>query len=139
VTLVDTSAWVEFLRGTKSAACNQVAALIAGDAPMATTEVVVMEVLAGARDEVHHQRLRRLLRRCDLLALNGLDDYERAAEVYRTCRRAGETIRKLTDCLIAVVALRTDTPVLHQDADFTAIARQLPLRIAGEEGVAERG
>jgi predicted nucleic acid-binding protein len=33
------------------------------------------------------------------------------------------------DCLVAVVALRADVPILHRDADFDAIAACLPLRI----------
>ena len=128
--LIDTSAWVDFLRDAEKGACSRVEALLARDAAIATTEVVVMEVLAGARDEVHQMRLRRLLRRAELLAITGLDDYERAAELYRTCRRAGDTIRKLTDCLIAVVALRNGAAVLHNDRDFDAIARHAPLALA---------
>jgi predicted nucleic acid-binding protein len=129
VILIDTSAWVDFLRGSQGGVCERVHALIEVDAPIATTEVVVMEILAGSRDEVHKMRLRRLLRRADMLPISGLDDYERAADLYRTCRRAGETIRKLTDCVIAVVALRNKVSVLHNDRDFDAIARHAPLAV----------
>ena len=66
-----------------------------------------------------------------MLTINGLDDYEHAADPYRRCRRAGETVRKLTDCLIAVVALRTGAALLHTDRDFDAIARNAPLRVVG--------
>jgi predicted nucleic acid-binding protein len=98
--------------------------------PMATTEVVVMEVLAGARDQGHLARLRRLLLRCQLLPTRGLGDYEQAATIYRHCRRNGETVRRLTDCLIATVAMRDGATILHSDADFQAIARHTALRIA---------
>ena len=57
-------------------------------------------------------------------------DDEDAADVYRRCRRAGDTTRALTDCLIATVAMRARLPLLHRDADFDAIARHAPGRIA---------
>lgn len=128
--LVDTSAWVEFLRGTDSRMHHRVRQVIAAEEPLATTEVIVMEVLAGARDEVHLRQLRRLLLRCELLPLHGLVDYEAAASLYRACRRHGETIRRLTDCVIAVPALRADAAVLHADRDFDVIARHSALRIS---------
>ena len=56
-------------------------------------------------------------------------DYEDAAALYRACRRSGETVRKLIDCLIAAIAIRTDLPVLHADADFDVLARHTPLRL----------
>jgi predicted nucleic acid-binding protein len=59
-----------------------------------------------------------------------MDDLIRAsyADVYALCRREGATVRKLTDCLIAVVAIREDAELVHCDADFTAIAARTTLR-----------
>ena len=120
--LVDTSAWVEYLRGTGSDTQRVVRRLLEEDATMHTTDVVVMEVLAGARDDEHRDQLRRLLARCDHVPVEGLADYEAAAELYRACRRGGETVRALTDCLIAAVALRAQISVLHADRDFDVLA-----------------
>jgi predicted nucleic acid-binding protein len=74
--------------------------------------------------------LRRLLAGCELTPIQGLRDYEHAADLYRICREAGETVRALTDCLIAAVAIRTGNPILHVDSDFDALARHAPLRLA---------
>jgi predicted nucleic acid-binding protein len=128
--LVDTSAWVEYLRATGSRVHRKMRALLESGQPLASTEVVVMEVLAGARDDSHWQRLRRLLFGCEFLPLTGLSDYEDAAALYRQCRRAGQTLRSLTDCLIAVVVIRTGAELIHADRDFDTIARYTPLRIA---------
>ncbi len=87
-----------------------------------------MELLAGARDDEHEAQLRRLLARCEHLPVEGLADYEAAAALYRSCRRAGESVRALTDCLIAVVALRAQAPVLHDDRDFDVLAWHCGLR-----------
>ena len=124
--LVDTSAWVEFLRGTGSAACNRVEALLDGE--LATCDVVRMEVLAGARDERHLWRLRGLLARAVNLPTTPAD-YEHAAAIYRRCRQPGATVRKLVDCLIASVAIRAEAAVLQNDSDFDVLARYADLRI----------
>jgi predicted nucleic acid-binding protein len=123
--LVDTSAWVEFLRDTGSPVCRKVDDLI--DGPIATCYPVRMEVLAGARDERHLNELRRLLARASLLPIRATD-FEEGAAFYRTCRRGGETVRRIMDCLIAAIAVRNGVPVLHADADFEALARQTPLQ-----------
>lgn len=128
MTLVDTSAWVEFLRGTGSDAHFAVRELLERDDVVHTTDVVVMELLAGARDDLHEVQLRRLLARCVHVPVEGLADYEAAADLYRTSRQGGETVRALTDCLIAVVALRAQIAVLHDDRDFDVLARHCGLR-----------
>jgi predicted nucleic acid-binding protein len=129
VILVDTSAWVEFLRGTGSPAHLRIRDELARSTPLVTTDVVVMEVLAGATGPDHLRRLRRLLTGCPLEPVRGLADFENAAALYRSCRTQGVAIRRLTDCVIAAVAIRARTPVLHADRDFDAIARCTPLRI----------
>lgn len=127
--LADTSAWVEFLRATGSPIHRRVHDLVADGLELRTTDVVIMELLAGAVSQDEHARIRRLLYRFDLLAVEGPGDYEAAAELYRTCRRAGETVTKMTDCLIAAVVLRTGASLLQRDADFDVLARHTALRI----------
>lgn len=129
MTLVDTSAWVEYLRATGSEVHHQVRQLLESEGRLHTTDVVMMEVLAGGRDETHADQLRRLLGRCEFVAIEGLGDFEWAAGAYRRCRRAGETVRSLNDCLVAAVAVRGELEVLHTDRDFEAIARHSELRL----------
>ncbi len=133
MTLVDTSAWIEFLRATGSATHGAVRRLLDDDERTHTTDVVVMEVLAGARDDDHRDRLRRLLARCEHVPIEGLDDFEAAADLYRACPAGGDTAPALTDCLIAVVALRESLPVLHADRDFDVLARHTGLRAERRE------
>jgi predicted nucleic acid-binding protein len=131
VILPDSSAWIEYLRATESEVDRRLDGLIvADDESVVTTEVVHLELLAGAQTDAEAHELRRLLARYDLVLLEGLPDYEEAATIYRICRRQGETIRTRFDCLIAAVAIRVDAAVLHQDRDFEAIARHTPLRLA---------
>jgi hypothetical protein len=124
--LVDTSAWIEFLRDTGSPSCVRVDELLAEE--IATCHPVRMELLAGARDEQHLQALRGLLARATTLETLPTD-HEDAAALYRTCRRRGETVRKLIDCLIAAQAIRARIPLLHTDADFHVLARHTALMV----------
>ena len=126
--LIDTSAWIEFLRDTGSPACEHVGKLLGEE--FAVCDAVRMEVLAGARNERHLSNLRRLLARAVAVPTEPVD-YEEAAALYRLCRRRGETVRKLMDCLIAAIAIRAGTSVFHCDNDFNVLARHTPLRIAG--------
>ncbi|HEX2040492.1 MAG TPA: PIN domain nuclease [Acidimicrobiales bacterium] len=125
--LVDTSAWVEFLRDTGSAVCNEVDRLLG--ARCAVTDPVVMEVLAGARDDRHLRDLRGLLARAQLLRCESID-YEAAALLYRACRTRGVTVRRLVDCLIGAVAVRHQARILHMDADFDTLAEHTGVEVA---------
>lgn len=122
--LIDTSAWIEFLRDTGSPICEQVHNALAEEIVVA--DPIRMEVLAGARDEHHMMQLRRLLARGTSLHTQPID-YEQAAILYRQCRASGETVRKLIECLIAAIAIRNDMPLLHKDADFEVLQRHTAL------------
>ena len=122
--VVDTSAWVEFLRDTGTTVCTTVDELLDDD--LAICDAISMEVLAGARDERHLSQLRRLLARATVISITPAD-YDEAASLSRICRRNGETVRKLIDCLIAAVAIRANAPILHADIDFATLARHTTL------------
>ena len=124
---MDASAWVEFLRDTGSTVCRRVDELL--DAEIAVCDTIRMEVLAGARDELHLQALRRLLARATVLPTDPAH-FEEAAALFRRCRRQGETVRRLIDCLIAAVAIRSGAPILHRDGDFDVLARHPELEVA---------
>ena len=128
--LIDTSAWIEFLRDTGSPACEQVEVALGQE--IAVCDAIRMEVLAGARDEGHLQSLRGLLARGSILPTRPAD-YDEAAALYRRCQREGETVRRLMDCLIGAVAMRAGVAVLHWDRDFEVLARHTRLQVAGPE------
>jgi predicted nucleic acid-binding protein len=129
VILVDGTAWIEYLHATGSQVDARVGELLAGNEPIGVTDLVLMKVLAGARDDAHRDRLRRLLARCARLTVDAPADYERAADLHRRCRDAGVRIRHLPECLIAVVAMRHGASVLHSDPDFDTLAGCSPLVI----------
>lgn len=120
--LADTSAWVEYDRASGGAVDHRLRGLIAADGPLAVTEPVVMEVLAGARTDRDERDLRRLLLRATLRAIDPASDFDAAARIYRRCRQVGVTPRGLVDCLIAAVAWRNGDSLLAHDLDLYRIA-----------------
>lgn len=129
--LADTSAWVEYDRATGSAVDQRLTELIEGDGQVAVTEPVVMEVLAGARDDKRETELRQLLLRFDLLRFDPVVDFEGAARIYRRCRRAGVTPGGIVDCMIVSVALRHRATLLADDSDMTQVAEVVGIAMDG--------
>ncbi len=127
--VIDTSVWVDLLRGNKAPGAQRAAGLIEDGAPVALTDVVLTQVLQGLASEREARRVGRHLRAFPILRLDGLDDFVLAAELYRQARRAGVTVRKTLDCLIAAPCVRTGAPLLHADADFDRLASCTELRI----------
>lgn len=127
--LADTSAWVEYDRATSSSVDRRLTALIESDGPVAVTQPVVMEVLAGARDDRRESDLRRLLGRFELLSFDAVADFDGAVRIYRRCRAAGVTPRGMVDCMIASVAWRREAAVLAHDVDMDRVARVIGLEL----------
>lgn len=121
--LADTTAWVEYDRATGSPVDQRLAKLIADEGPVAVTEPVIMEVVAGARSNDRETDLRRLLLRFHLLAFDAAADFDAASSIYRQCRQVGVTPRGLIDCIIASVARRNQATLLAADTDLSRVAR----------------
>ncbi|MEA1902868.1 MAG: PIN domain nuclease, partial [Actinomycetota bacterium] len=127
--LVDTSAWIEFLRDTGSSTCESVDELIAGKKPLATTDVVIMELLMGAPDSEARSEIWAFMNRCTMLPVRPLVDYETAAKLYVRCRQNGFTPANTNDLLVASVAIGQKVPLLAADTDFEHIAAVSPLTL----------
>ena len=123
--LVDTSVWIDFFKGADNThvACLE-RLLHRGEA--STCPVVLMEILQGIRSDSACKNTERLMAS---LAQYPVADafYLESAWLYRDLRKKGLTIRKSLDCLIAVVAMNNQLPLLHKDRDFEAIARHSEL------------
>jgi predicted nucleic acid-binding protein len=130
VNLIDTSAWIEFLRGSDTTATAEVRRLLADEpVDVAMCEPVAMELLAGATTERRLAQLEQLVNGLPELSVDPVMDFRSAAAIYRSARRSGRTIRSLNDCLIGAVALRHGATVVHQDVDFEVMADVTALEV----------
>jgi len=88
-----------------------------------------MELLSGCRNETEESDLLKLLGRFEILIPDSLGQFQGAARIYRTCQRAGRTIRSSVDCLVAAAALDARRPLLARNRDFDTIARHTDLEL----------
>ncbi len=131
--VVDTSVWIDFFRDRGTWQVEYLEQLIGEDEPVALTDIVLTEILQGLHDNRQVRRVERRLLAFDVLRLEALDDFRRAAALYRQARSRGITIRRTLDCLIASVCVRHDTPLLHADTDFDHLAACTDLRVVAHD------
>ncbi len=137
--LVDSSVWVEYDRATGSAAHRRLSDLIEAEGPVAVTEPVIMEVLAGARDDRREDDLRRLLTRFEILTFDPVIDFDGAVRIYRRCRGAGITPRGMIDCMIASVAWRHRATLLAEDVDMDRVAKIMDIALEAKGSTGQHG
>jgi hypothetical protein len=122
VILVDSTVWIDLLRGQRSAPVAMLERLLElGEAAVAP--VIVQEILQGASSAQNLERLRSHFLALPMLEPRpGAVSHADAGELYARCRWAGITPRSPHDCLIATLAVQHSVPLLHDDKDFEAIA-----------------
>lgn len=118
--LVDTSVWIEFLRGTETPATTYLRDTVGID--VRTSEPILLELMAGARPGRRAAAIERLLLSQSWLGVEPALDYRGAVDVFHAARATGRQPRSLQDCVIAAVALRHGVAVAHRDADYEHIA-----------------
>jgi predicted nucleic acid-binding protein len=125
MTLVDTSVWIEVFRRHRPLRLESVVAFD----EIVTCLPVIQEILQGFRDEAAFRTVRESMLALPIVESPlTIDTVEQAAQMYRTARRAGRTIRSSVDCLVAACAIRHNLEVVHRDRDFGALACVTPLR-----------
>lgn len=127
--IVDTSAWVEYLRKTGSPIHLTLEASVQSGQPIGTPAAVVTELLSGTNSDDRAAVLLKLLNRFEILVPTSIEEYGGAARIYRICRRAGFRIRSTVDCLVAATALDMRRPLLARNRDFAVIARHTELEL----------
>jgi predicted nucleic acid-binding protein len=128
--LVDTSVLIDFFKGTKNEASQKLRTVLQRGIPFGITSCIFQEVLQGAASEKEYSILDSYLRTQRFYHLKDpVDSFARAARIYMNCRKKGITVRSTIDCLIVETALEHDLFLLHNDSDYTAIARVVPMKV----------
>lgn len=125
--LVDTSVWVDYLRGTSTQSVDKFQRILDEARPFGITSLIYQEVLQGTDSDVSFARLETYLRSQRFYhPQDPLATYAEAARIYFRCRRKGITVRSTIDCLVAQIAIENDLLLLHSDRDFDDIASVVP-------------
>ncbi len=128
--MVDTSVLIDFFRGVKNQGARKLDMILQRGVPFGITSFIFQEVLQGAATEKEYSTLEGYLRTQRFYHLKDpVDSFANAARIYMDCRKKGITVRSTIDCLIVQTALEHDLFLLHNDTDFTAMARVVPVKI----------
>lgn len=125
--LVDTTTWIDFFAGHSGQHVDALKSSIEHDEDICLCGVILTEVLQGIRN---HRQFERTKRHLDTLIYLPVSHtaFLRAAEIYRSLRKKGITIRRSLDCMIASVAIEHEIPLLHNDMDFDPIEKHSGLK-----------
>lgn len=126
--LVDTIVWIDFFADKDTSQVVKLTRLLEENFEVAICGVIFTEILQGIRNQKEYQQILHLLNSFIFLEMTK-DTFEHAAEIYRSLRQRGFTIRKTIDCLIAAVAIQNNIPLLHHDRDFELMEKYCGLSV----------
>jgi hypothetical protein len=128
--LVDTSAWVEFLRRTGDPQVKRAVARLMEDGLTAYTCPIRFELLSGVRPEEEGD-LQQALGFSHHILFEP-DDWREAAALERLLRKQGVKIPR-NDLFVATVAIRTGLSLLCRDAHFNAVTKAVGNKLAVDQ------
>lgn len=127
--IVDTTVWVDYLRGTDTPGVAWLS-LEMDRQRLGLTDINLCEILQGVPDDREASRLHQdIVRRFQVFHAGGEAIAGEAARSYRALRKKGLTVRKTIDCLIAAFCISRGYALLHNDRDFDPFERELGLRV----------
>jgi hypothetical protein len=126
--IVDTTVWIDYLRGTDNAETRWLDLSLDGQR-LGLTDLILCEVLQGISNQGTFAQVRDELLKFHLFETGGTDLAIAAAENYRILRQHGHTVRKTIDCLIATFCLQAGHGLLHRDRDYEPFEAVLGLQV----------
>jgi len=132
--LVDTSVWIDFFAARNTAQVALLESTIDQRVDLCLCGVILTEVLQGIRDDKQYMQTESVLSNLIYLPMDQ-STFLLAANIYRTLRSRGITIRNSVDCMIAAVCIEHKADLLHNDRDFDYIADVFGLQVVGSRAV----
>lgn len=125
--LVDTSVWIDYIKGTDTPAVEYLDVLLLTPMTVGITGLIYMEILQGANSKASFEKLQKYFSTQLFYSFEEpLPSYEATALMLFKCRRKGITVRSSIDCLIAQCALENELILLHHDKDFVRLEKIVP-------------
>jgi predicted nucleic acid-binding protein len=127
--VVDSSVWIGHFRGADTPAVKVLNAVRRAHRDILVGDLILLEILQGARDEAHARRLELDLRKLSVERMLDDEIAVAAASNYRILRTKGVTIRSTIDLIIATFCIERGHALLHDDRDFDPLAIHLGLLV----------
>jgi predicted nucleic acid-binding protein len=131
--IVDTTVWIDYLGEVSNAHTRWLERGLSRQR-LGLTDLILCEVLQGIPGDAAFAKVRRDLSKFEVFETAGEDIAVASAQNYRALRRAGYTVRKTIDCLIATFCLSAKHLLLHRDHDFDPFEEHLGLNVIHPDG-----
>lgn len=126
--VADSSVLIHLLNNYATPAVNSLKQL-ASQETLLLGDIVLCEVLMGARSDLHARTLERDLTQFKCVQMLDRRIATAAAENYRRLRSIGITVPKTVDLIIGTYCIVHGHTLLHADRDFDAMELHLGLQV----------
>ena len=125
--LIDTSVWIDYFVSKPIPHVALLEKLILDEEDICTCGIVITEILQGIKNDKEFNKTKKLFEYLIYLPMS-YETFIQSAQLYRTLRKKGITVKRILDCLIATIAIENDIFILHNDKDFSLIESQSKLK-----------
>ena len=125
---VDTTVWIDFFSARTTSQVSALELMISEGDDICTCGIVLAEVLQGIRNDRLYRKTKSHFDNLIYLPMTR-STFVKSAEIYRSLRKKGITVRKPLDCMIASVAISHNVQLLHNDRDFDPIQEHHGLKV----------
>ena len=127
--LIDTSVWIDFFKGVEYSKTKSVKDYLEMEYSLFICPLFLQEVLQGIRNDDEYLKVKNSMINLEVLIIDPLESAIGAADLYRSLRKKGITIKKSNDCIIAYYAIYFGIRLVHKDRDFDLIVKETDLKI----------
>jgi len=127
VILVDSSVWIHYFNSISTWQTDMLDAYLSKD-PVIIGDLILTEVLQGFRSDKDYETAKNFLSALPFRQIGGYNVAVQSAQNYRRLRKAGVTVRKTIDLVIATFCILEELILLHDDRDFDPMVSHLSLK-----------
>ena len=125
--LVDSSVWIDYFNGKRSWQTDLLDHMLS-NVPIIMGDLILTEVLQGFKSDKDYETAKNYLGKLPFRQMGGYNVAIQSAQNYRKLRKAGVTVRKTIDIIIATFCIIEEFTLLHDNRDFDPIASHFPLK-----------
>lgn len=125
--LVDSSVWIDYFNGISTWQTDMLDTYLS-KVPVNIGDLILTEVLQGFRSDKDYETAKNFLSDLPFRQMGGYNVAVQSAQNYRRLRKAGVTVRKTIDLVIATFCILEGLILLHDDRDFDPMVSHFSLQ-----------
>ncbi|MCL2008392.1 MAG: PIN domain nuclease [Treponema sp.] len=122
--LADTSVLIGYFKNKEGLPYEKMDYIIDHDIPYGICNYIYQELLQGSKNNKEFNLLKEYFDTLPFFDIKlGKQSFEKSSLIYINCRKSGITVRSTIDLLIAQITIENNLYLLHDDNDFTNMAK----------------